>query len=111
MQKEDEVQRIQLTLDQAQAAIGKNEALERLRSNPDFIKVVMEGYGKEEAIRLVHAKASPALQEPEQQEKVVRDIDAIGSFFDFLRVIEHEANMSKKALNDYYEEVDAASAE
>jgi hypothetical protein len=102
MNDENDVTNISLV--QANAAIEKSRALDRLTRNKDFLTVIHEGYFKDEAVRLVHAKASAMNQEPEFQAGVLRDIDGIGSLMSYFQVIDHEARMSTKALQDHEED-------
>lgn len=91
---------IQVTKREAEAQVQDTKALRRLMDNPDFQRVIMELYGREEAVRLVHAKADPAMVEPEQQAALNRDMDSIGSLFGFFRGIEQKGIMAEKALMD-----------
>tara|TARA_R110002049_G_scaffold163137_2_gene328957 strand:- start:756 stop:1085 length:330 start_codon:yes stop_codon:yes gene_type:complete len=91
---------LNLTLEQANKAIERNAALVRLYQNKDFQNAVLEGYFKDEAVRLVLAKGNPSMDAPEQQAAIVRDIDGIGSLASYFTAIRHEAAMSEKALKD-----------
>jgi uncharacterized protein with PhoU and TrkA domain len=95
-----ELQHIELTEQEAKATIELSKALDRLSNNRDFKKVVLEGYFKDEAVRLVLTKANPACSDESIQKAIVRDIDAIGSFRQYLGQIQHNAEMAKKALLD-----------
>lgn len=75
-------------------------ALDRLRKNRDFKKVIEQEYLKEEAIRLVHLKADPNMQGEREQARVIRDLDAIGSFTQFLDLIVHKTDAAKDALDE-----------
>lgn len=75
-------------------------ALDRLVHNPDFKRVVAQGYLNQEAIRLVHLKADPAMQRPDTQAAIVRDIDAIGALASYFNVIRRHAAMAADQMND-----------
>lgn len=96
---------INISLQQANQAIEKSRALARLTQNKDFLTVIADGYFKDEAVRLVHAKASAMNQEPEFQAGVLRDIDGIGSLMSYFQVIDHEASISAKAIQDHNEDL------
>ncbi|HEY7823552.1 MAG TPA: hypothetical protein VIG24_11980 [Acidimicrobiia bacterium] len=64
--------------------IGK--AIERLRNNVDFKRVVLSGYLEQEAIRLVQARTDPSMQTDRQQADLIRQMDGIACFRDYLRV-------------------------
>ena len=40
------------------------------------------------------------MQTPEHQASILRDIDAIGSFYQFLRTLEIQAEMARRAVED-----------
>lgn len=74
------------------------DALDRLKSNRDFKKVVMEGYFEKEAVRLVHVKADPEFQTPERQASIIRQIDAIGALNDYFTVVMFGGQQAKSAI-------------
>lgn len=73
-------------------------SLEKLRSNREFKKVILDGYFKDEAIRLVHLKSDPSMQTPEKQDAIIRSIDAIGSLVSYFRVVEQFASIAAKDI-------------
>lgn len=91
----------QVTLDEVNASIADLDALGRLEANADFKRLFIEGYFKDEAVRLVMAKADPSLQEPEAQAAILRDIDGIGSLRGYLGGLRLKARMAEKAKADY----------
>lgn len=96
----DAIQEIELSIKEAQKIVDLGAAVQRLASNRDFKKVVMEMYFEKEAVRLVHLKANPAMQDKDRQEAIVKEIDAIGSFHQFLRTLEIQAEMARRAVAD-----------
>lgn len=80
--------------------VDLGRSLERLRSNRDFKKLIMEDYLTQEAVRLVHLKASPAMNSDRHQQAINKDIDAIGTFAEFLRKIEADALRALQDIDD-----------
>lgn len=78
-------------------------ALERLLNNRDFKRVILEGYFREEAVRLVSAKADVACQSGASQASILKQIDAIGCVQDYLRLIQHHASQAEKEVADHEE--------
>lgn len=78
--------------------VAKGNALERLKSNPDFKKVVGEGYLEREAVRLVHLKGEQTMQKPDMQASIQAEIDAIGNFAQYLRNVTRFAEMAASSL-------------
>lgn len=95
-----EIREIELNIKEAQKMVDLNKALERLRSNRDFKKVIQECYLKDEAVRLVHLKADSNMQDEKSQAAIGRDIDAIGSLAQFLNFIPLQADMAQRAIDD-----------
>lgn len=81
-------------------AIELGNALEKLRNNRDFNKLIVDGYLKDEAIRLVHLKADPNMQSPEVQASITRDIDAIGTLNQFFVITDQRARIAGKQMSD-----------
>lgn len=75
-------------------------ALERLRSNRDFKRVVLEGYFKDEAVRLVHLSADPSMQSPEKQESIKQQTLAIGHLVQYLNTVFFRARQAGKYIAD-----------
>lgn len=104
---EQQLAALDAAIKNAQATAELGDALANLRLNPDFKKLVLEGYLKHEAVRLVHAKADQTMASPDMQAKIVRDIDAIGSLHEFFRVISITSAQAKESIA----EVEAAREE
>lgn len=80
--------------------IDLGNALANLRSNRDFKKLIVEGYLKDEAVRLVLSKADPALQEPAAQAAIDRDINAIAVLNQYFTITAQKAEIASKQLHD-----------
>lgn len=93
-----EIQEIELNIKQARKIVELGEALERLRNNRDFKKVIQEGYFEQEAIRLVHLKADQAMQTAAFQESIIKQVDAIGALNQYFQTVFHRAGLAQKAI-------------
>jgi len=91
---------IEAQVAKAKKHVELDEALTRLQSNRDFKRIITDGYFRDEAVRLVHLKASPEMQTPFAQAAIVRSIDAIGELNDFFRTIKHNADNARKEIAD-----------
>lgn len=105
------VQAIEENIRQAKLIAGKGEALERLRQNRDFKAVILDGYFKEEAIRLVHLKADPSMQSPDMQKSIVAQMDAIGSLNQYFTAVVQQGSIALKAISADEETRDEILAE
>jgi hypothetical protein len=95
-----EIEAIEKSIKQAKANVELGSAIERLKSNRDFRKMVLEGYFEQEAVRLVHLKADPSMQSPTHQAAILRDIDAIGAFKTYLDTVLFKSDMAAASLAD-----------
>jgi hypothetical protein len=80
------------------------DTLDRLRKNPDFIKIIEEGYFKEEAIRLVAFTGSHAYT---GQTKIDTDaeIQAIGKLRHYFYSINRNGNKALAEIDEAREAV------
>lgn len=98
---ENDLQAVEVSIEDAKEKIRKRDALKKLIDLPQFKEIVDEGYFKEEAVRLVHLKADYNMQDPQQQEFVIKAIDAIGVFRGYLSRIFQQGNSAENALKEY----------
>jgi CHAT domain-containing protein len=105
------LQAIEANIREAKKIVDQGDALERLRSNRDFKKVILDGYFADEAIRLVHLKASPAMQSPDMQKSIISQMDAIGSLDQYFTTVLQKASIARKAISADEETRDEILAE
>jgi hypothetical protein len=96
----EQFEEIELNIQEAKKLADLGDALSRLTNNKDFITVIREGYFKDEPVRLVQAKASPAMASPEGQAVVIKSIDAIGELYQYFGKIEHQADLARMAITE-----------
>ena len=96
----NELEAVELSIKVAQEKVNKLNSLEKLLKNRDFKNLVLEGYFKEEAIRLVMAKSNPALSADTEQDKIITSINSIGEFSRYLSNTEQFGRMAKAALKE-----------
>lgn len=92
------LQQLEANIKQAQEIADLGNALDRLRNNRDFKKVVMEGFFNQEAARLVHLMADSNMQAPETQSSIYKQMVAIGGFRDYLDTLSIRADMARRAV-------------
>ena len=106
MMSNNEVTEIELNIKEAQEIVDLGKALDRLHNNRDFKKVILEGYFKNEAVRLVSIKGDPNLQSVDSQERIVKAIDAIGGLRGFFGTIDFKAEQAKQAIEEDEKELE-----
>ena len=94
----DALKEIESNIKESKKLVELGAALERLRNNPDFKEVIIQGYFEQEAIRLVHLKADKNMQTPERQASIVAQMDAIGALSEYFAVVSHRAMLASKAI-------------
>ena len=57
-----EIQQLEHEIQTSKKSVELGNALERLFNNRDFKNIVLKGYLEQEAVRLVHLKASPEME-------------------------------------------------
>lgn len=87
----EDIKQIQINIVAAKERVALGECLKRLSKNRDFKKLIEQRYFKDESHRLVMIKSSPACQTPEIQAEILRDLDGIGSLYQFFNAIGSEA--------------------
>lgn len=100
MATEQELEQIELSISQAKLSTDNLHALNRLTKNKDFEQLILEGYFKEEASRLVLIKAEPQMESESDQATIAKHIDAIGYFRQYLHTIQQIGRMAERAIAD-----------
>ena len=95
----NEVEQIEISIEQAKNKVARHESFVRLSKNKDFINIIENGYFKDEAIRLVMARSNTALTE-ENLENTTRQMDGIGSLFNYFITICQEGIVMAQSITD-----------
>lgn len=108
---ENQIADLQRQIEGAQYGLSLGKALLNLKNNPDFKLLISEGYLKAEAVRLVHLRCDPNMDQPHQQAAILRDIDAIGSLSEYFRIIARSAEQAERSIKGAEEEIQAIEEE
>lgn len=79
-----DLEQINVTIEECNRTIEFGEKIKQLTSLPIFKEVIEEGYFKNHASTLVMNKALPELASEEKQKAIIKSLDAIGEFRQFL---------------------------
>lgn len=93
-----ELQQLERNIKHAQKTVDLGDALDRLRNNKDFKKIIGEAYFNEEAVRLVHLMSDVNMQSTEIQQSIHKQMIAIGVFHDFLNTLSIRADMARRSV-------------
>lgn len=83
--------------------VGMRQALDRLEQNPDFVKVVLEGYFKNEAVRGVSLLANDSIRQRGARPEIMERLVAISSLQDFFLTIKSMAPTEEELAEDDFE--------
>jgi hypothetical protein len=97
MSIEQDIQHIEISLEHAKKAIEKGEALARLYRNKDFQQIIVEGYFKDEASRLVLLKGDLNIDE-EAERHCDKMINGVGCLRGYFQMVNHFADQAEAAV-------------
>ena len=103
---QQEIEQIEVTIEQAMEIIDRGRAIERLEMNPDFRRLVLDGYFADEAARLTHLLSDPVTIMQGHQDLVKNDLMSIGGFKRYLMTIRHLAAQAERDVNDARNEME-----
>jgi hypothetical protein len=106
-----EYEDIELDIKEAKKLTENGKALERLRNNRDFKRVVIDGYLTDEAVRLVHLKSDANMQDANSQSSITKQIEGIGSLVNYFNVVHHTSMLAEKAIESSEEVLEALRTE
>lgn len=98
MNRDALLQAIDRSVNDAKLILKRGDALNRLQSNKDFQELILTGYFKDEAVRLVHLKGDSNMQEPAKQAAIVLQIDAIAALSQFFNTVSQTAKLAEKSI-------------
>lgn len=107
----DQQTSIERDIQNYKASIKLRDALVRLEKNKDFIAIILDGYQKKEALRLVNLRVDPATQAAECQRNILRDIDAISALNSYFQHIHQDGDIAVKSLQTSEETLEAVLQE
>ena len=111
MTTDQEIQKIEVTIEECKKTIERRDALVRLQKNRDFISLIEDGFLREHAIRQVELKSHPGAQNEKQQQSIDNQIIAIGSFKQYLNSIRGMGEQAEQALSGDEETLEELNAE
>jgi hypothetical protein len=96
----EQIENLEVSINEAKKYVDKMHSVLALTKNRDFVDVIERGYFENEASRLVLLKADPSMQKPEDQAAILKSIDAIGYFRQYLRTTIQMGRMMEKSMQE-----------
>lgn len=101
MNTESQLEQIEVNIEEARRVRELRNAADRLHENEDFKKVILEGFFKEDAARVVGMLATAeAAQNKVIKEMLQNRIVGIGELFQYLRQIHYMGQQADQTLAD-----------
>lgn len=107
----ESIKELEASIQRAKEHVELGKALDRLFSNKDFKLVIKDGYFRDEAVRLVHLRVDPAVQNPAAQESIIKQMDAIGSLSQYFSVLNMLARNASRSMEDDEQTLDEIQSE
>ena len=95
----NELQEIEVTIEEAEAQVRRGLLVEKLEQDPDFRSLVLEGYFRDDAARVVMLLADKEHQSVERQTALHADLLGISTFGEYLRAQKILGHMAKESLD------------
>lgn len=95
-----DIETIEISMEHAQKMLDLKKSLDKLMKNRDFKNIVLEGYFEKEAQRLVMLKSDYTMQSPDNQAEIIKQIDSIGSFRQYLNMVRALGQQAEKSMDD-----------
>ena len=111
MTHSNDIQAVELNIKRAKELIDLGTALDHLRSNRDFKKVIIDGYFSDEAVRLVHLKGDPSMQGESSQTSIIKQMDSIASLYQYFFTIDMRASSAARSVESDEETLSELLAE
>ena len=97
---ENELEQVEVSIEEATAAIKLMDAYDKLAANADFNLIVGQGYFNEEAGRVCSMMADPTMEDDINQRELQSQAKAIGHFRQYLIQIKRRGMIMQDGLED-----------
>lgn len=100
MSSREELEKLEITIEQAKKDIARKDRLARLQNNPDFKDLIEKDFMESHAIRQVMLKAHPGLQDEKNQKAIDQQISAVGQLKQYLIAVYTQGMNAEIALGE-----------
>lgn len=106
----NEIHEIELSIEEARKHVEIGRMAEKLASNREFKKIVLEGYFEKEAARLAQIYSDPMLP-PDAREGVQRDLCGVGAFKRYLQHLVRIGTIAEQEIREQTDVLEELRAE
>ena len=95
---QQQIEQVEMSMEEAKRIIETGDAIKRLYDNEDFKKVILDGYFKDEAARVVGLRADANMMGENEQKMIDTIITSIGGLRQYFLARMRMAESAKMAL-------------
>lgn len=106
-----QVEELEVSMEYAKGLVAKRDMLDKLSRNREFKQLVLEGYFKDEAIRLTNLSADPHPQIKEHREDIFLAIQAVSVLRQYFQRIQREGEIAENEIREHLQALDEVYAE
>ncbi len=93
-----------LATEERQHWVDQKSALDRLRKNPDFQKVILNGYLRDKALGAVSVLGDPAIKKRGERADLMEELVSISNLQYFFMMIDNMGSTEQMHLEDELDE-------
>lgn len=108
MSNAQDIRQIEITVEELKKLVDRKTLLQKLESNREFRKIILDGYFKDEAARLVAISADPAHEK--SWDSIRKEIEAISCLRQYLRNIHTIGGVAERELAENTEALEELRA-
>jgi len=94
----NDLQQIEVSIESAKEVIALLDTFKRLENNKDFNKIILDGYFKDEASRLVLLKSDPSMDDDKSQKALDNAIISVGGLRQYFSQIYQMGMIAERSL-------------
>lgn len=106
---EQEMNQMEITIAQAKEMVAARDAALKLKTNREFKKVILEGYFREEAVRLTSMLADPGAAN--FQDAIIADLRAISGLQVYLHNLMLQGDTAERSIAENESELETMRGE
>ena len=102
----NEVQEIEISLEHCKEEIGKANLIASLHNNPEFQRIILDGFFEKYPAELVRSLTDPVIANNQsKREEVLRTLEGISVLHGYLRATYQKGQMAKQSLEEYEQQL------
>jgi hypothetical protein len=100
-----DIEQIEISIEHAKDMVARRDACLKLKSNRDFKKVILEGYFKDEPVRLTALLGTPGMEA--HKASIIASLESISQLQQYLQTTLQLGDMAASQIGEYEVELEA----